>query len=158
MFNGTIDITPLINIVIRIVALIWVFKLLPLIKSKLSESQFNKLKAATEVVVYAAEKLYGAGHGDEKLNWAIEELRKRGFTADRAIIESYVMKLSMELDWWGTQKGQDLTDFLEGLQEDDEDEFEEEEEDEDDVPLVSDTDHLEDIPRDELKLNTIDDE
>ena len=40
--------------------------------------------------MYAAEQLYGAGKGAEKLDYVISELEKRGFTADRAAIEAAV--------------------------------------------------------------------
>lgn len=139
MFNGNIDLTPMINIAIKIIALVWAFKLLPLIKSKLSESQFNKLRAVTEAAVYAAEKLYGAGHGDEKLDWAIREIEKKGFTADRTVIEEFVMKLSLEMDWWG-DKGDTLI-----------------EEEEDDIPLLSDPGD-DGMPREDYTTNTVEDE
>ena len=48
------------------------------------------MSATLRTLVYAAEQLYGAGKGAEKLDYVIAELEKRGFTADRAEIEAAV--------------------------------------------------------------------
>ena len=64
--------------------------MIPWLKNKLNREQQDYLLATTRVLVYAAEQLYGAGKGAEKLDYVIKELEARGFTADRAAIEAAV--------------------------------------------------------------------
>ena len=64
--------------------------MIPWLKSKLNREQQDYLLATTRVLVYAAEQLYGAGKGAEKLDYVVKELESRGFTADRAAIEATV--------------------------------------------------------------------
>ena len=66
------------------------YKLLPWLKVKLSNEQQAALTAAVKVLAYAAEQVYGAGRGDEKLKYVEEGLRERGFEVDRAAIEAAV--------------------------------------------------------------------
>lgn len=85
-----IDLTPLIQAIIAVVAALITYKLLPWLKVKLSNEQQAALTAAVKVLVYAAEQVYGAGRGDEKLKYVEEGLRERGFEVDRAAIEAAV--------------------------------------------------------------------
>ena len=85
-----IDITPIINAVIALAAAGVTVFLIPWIKSKTTAEQQSLLAATVKTLVYAAEQLYGAGKGAEKLDYVIKELEARGFTADRAAIEAAV--------------------------------------------------------------------
>ena len=85
-----IDITPVINAVIALLAAGVSVFLIPWIKSKTTAEQQALLTAMVRTLVYAAEQLYGAGKGAEKLDYVIKELEARGFTADRAAIEAAV--------------------------------------------------------------------
>ena len=44
--------------------------LVPWRRSKLTNEQLAKAKSWVQIAVYAAEKLYGAGNGDQKLAYA----------------------------------------------------------------------------------------
>ena len=59
------------------------------------------MTATVRTLVYAAEQLYGAGKGAEKLDYVIKELEARGFTVDRAAIEAAVAE---ELNYIQTEK------------------------------------------------------
>ncbi len=80
-----IDLTPIFQAVISLLAALITFKLIPWIKSKTTEKQQETLYAAARIAVYAAEQLYGAGHGDEKLAYALNALEKSGFKIDSTL-------------------------------------------------------------------------
>lgn len=85
-----IDLTPIIQAIIALLAAIVTYKLIPWIKAKTTNEQQAMLCAAAKTLVFAAEQIYGAGRGEEKLDYVIRELEKQGFTADRNIVEAAV--------------------------------------------------------------------
>ena len=85
-----IDLTPIFQAIIALLAALVTYKLIPWIKARTTESQQALLSATVRTLVYAAEQLYGAGEGAKKLDYVIAELEKRGFAADRAEIEAAV--------------------------------------------------------------------
>lgn len=96
-----IDITPIIEAVIGLVAALITVFLIPYIKSKTTAEQREDLKDWIELAVKAAEKLYeGAGRGDEKRDFVLEWLEKHNFTVDdetlRLVMEAFVKDLDSE--------------------------------------------------------------
>lgn len=85
-----IDVTPIIQAIITLLAALVTYRLIPWIKARTTQQQQMNLQAAIRVLVYAAEQLYGAGNGAEKLEYVCQELRKRGFEVDYSAIESAV--------------------------------------------------------------------
>lgn len=85
-----IDLTPIINAVIALIAAIISVKVIPWIKAKTTNEQQATLKAVVKTLVFAAEQTWGAGHGNEKLDFVIEQLRIKGYTVDRLEIEAAV--------------------------------------------------------------------
>lgn len=85
-----IDLTPIFEAILALLAALVTYKLIPWIKARTTAEQQSLLAATVKTLVYAAEQLYGAGKGAEKLDYVISELEKRGFTADRAAIEAAV--------------------------------------------------------------------
>ena len=83
-----IDLTPIFEAILALLAALVTYKLIPWIKARTTAEQQSLLAATVKTLVYAAEQLYGAGKGAEKLDYVISELEKRGFTADRAAIEA----------------------------------------------------------------------
>ena len=77
-----IDLTPIFQAVISLLAALITFKLIPWVKSKTTEKQQETLYAAARIAVYAAEQLYGAGQGDEKFQYVKEALEAAGFKLD----------------------------------------------------------------------------
>lgn len=85
-----IDLTPIINAIIALLAAIITVKVIPWIKAKTTNEQQATLKAVVKTLVFAAEQTWGAGHGNEKLDFVIEQLRIKGYTVDRLEIEAAV--------------------------------------------------------------------
>ena len=85
-----IDLTPIFEAILALLAALVTYKLIPWIKTRTTAEQQALLSATVKTLVYAAEQLYGAGKGAEKLDYVIKELEARGFTADRAAIEAAV--------------------------------------------------------------------
>jgi uncharacterized alpha/beta hydrolase family protein len=90
---AAVNLTPLLQAVISLCASLITAFLIPWIHAKFTSEQRQRISAVYQTIVYAAEQLYGAGHGDEKLKWAVEQLEKRGLTVDRPTIEAEVKKL-----------------------------------------------------------------
>jgi len=88
-----IDLTPLFQAVIALLAALITGRLIPWIKKKVDAENMNMLSAATRTVVFAAEQIYGAGRGSEKLEYVISQLEKKGFTVDVDAIEAAVKEL-----------------------------------------------------------------
>ena len=85
-----IDLTPIFQAIIALLAALVTYKLIPWIKSKTTAQQQANLQATVRVLVFAAEQLYGAGAGHEKLEYVKQELERRGFTVDPSAIEGAV--------------------------------------------------------------------
>ena len=85
-----IDLTPIFEAILALLAALVTYKLIPWIKARTTAEPQSLLAATVKTLVYAAEQLYGAGKGAEKLDYVIKELEARGFTADRAAIEAAV--------------------------------------------------------------------
>lgn len=100
-----IDLTPLIDVVIALMAALISTKLIPWIKARATAEQQALLQATIKTLVYAAEQLYGAGTGSAKLDYVIKGLEKRGFTVDRAQIEAAVLEMSKQLTGEGMKSG-----------------------------------------------------
>lgn len=85
-----IDLTPILQAIIALLAALVTYKLIPWIKAKTTSEQQTMMKATVKTLVYAAEQIYGAGNGEAKLDYVIQQLNGKGFTVDRAEIEAAV--------------------------------------------------------------------
>lgn len=85
-----LDLTQLAQAIISLAAAIVSAYLVPWLRSKLSNEQLAKAKSWIQIAVYAAEKLYGAGNGDQKLAYAEEILRKHGISLDTATLKAMI--------------------------------------------------------------------
>ena len=85
-----INLTPIIQAIIALLATLITCKLIPWIQSRTTEKQRDNLRALIRVLVYAAEQVYGAGKGAVKLDYVCEQLRERGFEVDMCEIEAAV--------------------------------------------------------------------
>ena len=85
-----IDLTPILQAVIALAAALITAFVIPWIKSKTTLEQREMLMSITTSLVYAAEQIYGAGNGDEKMAYVIGQLEDRGYTADVAAIEAII--------------------------------------------------------------------
>ena len=94
-----IDLTAIIEAFIALLAAIITYRIIPAIKAHTTEKQQALITAAIRTAVCAAEQLYGAGAGAEKLKWVMDELESKGFTVDLNRIEAAVG----ELNWLSGQ-------------------------------------------------------
>jgi len=101
-----IDLTPIFQAVIALLAALITYKLIPWIRSKTDAQTQRNLETAARVAVYAAEQIFGAGHGADKMDYAIGVLENSGFTLDadviRATLESAVREMNAD-DWYPTE-------------------------------------------------------
>ena len=92
-----IDLTPIFQAIIALLAALVTYKLIPWIKSRTTERQQQNLFVAAKIAVMAAEQLYKNGEGDKKLEYARDVLVAAGFDVNlevlRAAIESAVYSL-----------------------------------------------------------------
>lgn len=87
---ANINLTPILQALIGLLAALITYKLIPWIKSKTTAQQRQNMAALIRVLVFAAEQLYGSGHGEEKLEYVCEKLREQGFEVNLPDIEATV--------------------------------------------------------------------
>lgn len=90
-----IDLTPLFQAVIAFIAALVSYKLIPWIQVRTTAQQQDMLRAAVSVAVYAAEQLYDAGAGKDKLMYVKGQLAKKGYHVDLDEIEAAVHELTV---------------------------------------------------------------
>lgn len=90
-----IDLTPILQAIIALLAALVTYRLIPWIKARTTESQYAHMTALVETLVFAAEKLYDVGGIENKLEYVQDQLRARGFEVDRAAIEAAVKELDL---------------------------------------------------------------
>ena len=99
MEQQIIDLTPLIQALIGILATLITGYAIPFIKSRTDAHKLDRLHKWAHVAVYAAEQIYpDAKSGKDKYDYALEFIRSKGFDIDRddidALIECEVRKLA----------------------------------------------------------------
>lgn len=88
--NTAINLTPIIQALIGLLATLITCRLVPWIKAKTTNEQQSALRAAIKIAVYAAEQIFGNGHGADKMDYALAYLRDKGFNVDSREIEAAV--------------------------------------------------------------------
>ena len=96
---ANINLTPILQALIGLLAALITYKLIPWIKSKTTAQQRANLSALIRVLVFAAEQLYGAGHGEEKLEYVCQQLREQGFEINLPDIEAAVYENFNQFRW-----------------------------------------------------------
>ncbi|GIP56169.1 phage holin, LLH family [Paenibacillus vini] len=94
-----IDLTPIVQAAILLIAAIITTFVVPYIKSKTTEQQRQQIAAWTKIAVAAAEQIYtGPGRGDEKKKYVLDFLAEHGYIMDidalNALIEATVLELN----------------------------------------------------------------
>lgn len=93
-----IDLTPIVTAVLTLIFSLITAFLIPYIKAKTTDEQFNTIKLWVQVAVQAAEMLYvGSGRGEEKKQYVIEFLKSKGFTLNAEEIENLIESAVLEL-------------------------------------------------------------
>lgn len=85
-----INLTPIFQAIIALLAALITYRLIPWIKARTTNEQQMTMKVLVRTLVFAAEQMYGAGAGREKLEWVQYQLKMAGFDIDVAEIEAAV--------------------------------------------------------------------
>lgn len=86
-----IDLTPILQAIIGLIAALIAYRLIPWIKAKTTNEQQAYINALIKAGVYAAEQLYQAdGMGEKKMAFVREYLRGKGFDVNTTEIEAAV--------------------------------------------------------------------
>ena len=93
------DITPIVEAILALVAVVITSIVIPYIKKRTTTEQQKELVAWVKIAVTAAEQIYvGSGRGPEKKLYVVEWLADRNITVDTnqidALIESAVYELN----------------------------------------------------------------
>lgn len=94
------DITPIIEALIALFSALITAFVIPLIKSRLTQSKLENLKFWVRLAVQAAEQVFGRGMGEKKKEYVVSFLLSKGIVFDvdevNALIESEVYALTQE--------------------------------------------------------------
>ena len=85
-----IDLTPLVEALVKLAATAVTAFLIPWLIERYGNEKLEKARKWVEIAVYAAEKVYGAGHGDEKLAYAEQVLAEHKIKLDLQTIKTMV--------------------------------------------------------------------
>lgn len=89
--NAAIDLTPIIKAVVVLISVIITGYVVPLIKCKTTNAQFNEIIGWVKVAVKAAEQIYdGQGRGDEKKAYVLKFLSDNGYKVDTEAIDALI--------------------------------------------------------------------
>lgn len=78
-----IDLTPILQAIVGILAVLITTKLIPWAKSKLSSEKQGALAEWVDIAVLAAEQVFvGPGRGKEKLKYVADFLESKGYSID----------------------------------------------------------------------------
>ena len=96
--KSTVDITPIIEIVVALLSALVTTFLIPYIKKKISAEKLAELQKWVGVAVEAAEQIYGSKTGTQKKKYVVSFLRSKGIVFDseevNTLIEAEVHKLT----------------------------------------------------------------
>lgn len=108
-----IDLTPVFQAFIAVLAALITYKLIPWIKSKTTENQQENLAILCKTLVYGAEQIFGSKQGKEKLQYVLDALEEAGYDVDsekiRAAIEAAVREMNIYGNDLETVKGNAYT-------------------------------------------------
>jgi hypothetical protein len=94
-----IDITPVAEAVIALLAAVVTAVVVPWIRRKVSAEETARIAALVRTAVAAVEQIYGGaeGHGKEKKAFVLDFLKEKGFTLDPDEIEMMLEAAVYEL-------------------------------------------------------------
>ena len=95
-----IDLTPAVSAIVILFLVILAVKIFPLIKLKLGQEKYNWFLFWVDIAVKAAEKLFGAGKGEEKNEYVMKFLsflNEHGFDLDLEILKNMIEAKCQEL-------------------------------------------------------------
>lgn len=102
--SSMIDLTDIITAVLALIAALITRYFIPWIKEKTTLEQQTRIQAAIDTVVYAAEKMYGAGRGAEKKQYVLTALKAKGFDINDEMVNASIEAAVASLDLLGKEK------------------------------------------------------
>ena len=113
----TIDLTQIILAIITLIGGLITRYLIPWLKDKLTNNQYDAFKGLVRVGVYAAEQIFTSEQWKEKKQYVVDLLKENGYTVDTtavdALIEATVRELRIEQ---GQRKDAAVTKLIEQKQ------------------------------------------
>lgn len=110
----TIDLTQIILAVIALISAALTGFVIPWLKNKLTDHQYDTLAALVRVGVFAAEQLFTSEQWKEKKQYVVDLLKENGYSVDvtavDALIEATVRELRIEQ---GQRKDAAVTKLIE---------------------------------------------
>lgn len=85
-----IDFTPLFEALVVLLTSVITVVIIPALRERYGNEKLEKAKSWVQIAVYAAEKMYGAGNGDQKLAYAEQILAEHKIKLDTATIKAMV--------------------------------------------------------------------
>lgn len=85
-----IDFTPLLEALVVLLTSVITVVIIPALRERYGNEKLEKAKSWVQIAVYAAEKMYGAGNGDQKLAYAEQILAEHKIKLDTATIKAMV--------------------------------------------------------------------
>lgn len=96
----TIDLTQIILAVITLIGAVLTGFVIPWLKNKLTDHQYDTLASLVRVGVFAAEQLFTSDMWKEKKQYVVDLLAENGYSVDTtavdALIEATVRELRIE--------------------------------------------------------------
>ena len=87
----TINMNQIVEALIGLIAAVITCVVIPLIRSKVTNAQFEKIKMYVSIAVKAAEQIYvGNGRGTEKKQYVVEYLEKLGLKIDAETLDKLI--------------------------------------------------------------------
>lgn len=97
-----VDITPVINALIMLLAAIITTFVIPLLKKNASAQDLNEMLKWIDIAVMAAQQMYYMEDGATRKQYVLDFLTEKGYDVNSqavdAAIESAVLKLHQELE------------------------------------------------------------
>ena len=96
----TIDLTQIILAIITLIGALITRYLIPWLKNKLTDHQYDALRVLVRTGVFAAEQMFKSEEWKEKKQYVVDLLLENGYTVDEtavdALIEATVRELRIE--------------------------------------------------------------
>ncbi len=85
-----LDFTPLAEALITLAAMAITVFLIPWLRERYGTETLEKARSWVQIAVYAAEKMFGAGNGPEKLAYAEQVLAQHNIKLDTATLMAMI--------------------------------------------------------------------
>lgn len=122
------DLTPIVSAIIALISTAITAFLIPWLKTRYGNETLAKIQNWVHIGVFAAEKIYGAGRGAEKLEYVESFLAEHKVKLDTKTLSALVDAEIQKMEWVDPNKALDF--MLDTAPEEKEPEEEEDEEDE----------------------------